>query len=120
PDAQARTFQFARLCFAARFEGRVKRQARAVGCVEGRGSRGDRALCASQGVRDRQRVAVGRVELEGGAVDGHVDLFELRRYALHEGRTDQRDRRSEEHTSELQSRGHLVCRLLLEKKKKKT
>src|SRR5690625_5743288 len=25
--------------------------------------------------------------------------------------------RSEEHTSELQSRGHLVCRLLLEKKK---
>src|SRR5690625_125069 len=28
--------------------------------------------------------------------------------------------RSEEHTSELQSRGHLVCRLLLEKKKNKT
>src|SRR5439155_23817864 len=28
------------------------------------------------------------------------------------------DQRSEEHTSELQSRGHLVCRLLLEKKKK--
>src|SRR5690625_6376218 len=27
------------------------------------------------------------------------------------------DDRSEEHTSELQSRGHLVCRLLLEKKK---
>src|SRR2546422_1267884 len=30
-----------------------------------------------------------------------------------------RYRRSEEHTSELQSRLHLVCRLLLEKKKKK-
>src|SRR2546429_4253262 len=29
-------------------------------------------------------------------------------------------RRSEEHTSELQSRLHLVCRLLLEKKKKPT
>src|SRR5690625_6008806 len=28
--------------------------------------------------------------------------------------------RSEEHTSELQSRGHLVCRLLLEKKKHNT
>src|SRR5690554_7448673 len=28
------------------------------------------------------------------------------------------DARSEEHTSELQSRPHLVCRLLLEKKKK--
>src|SRR5690625_2993786 len=30
----------------------------------------------------------------------------------------ERVRRSEEHTSELQSRGHLVCRLLLEKKNK--
>src|SRR5690625_5537493 len=30
------------------------------------------------------------------------------------------DSRSEEHTSELQSRGHLVCRLLLEKKNKKS
>src|SRR5438445_8068854 len=29
-------------------------------------------------------------------------------------------RRSEEHTSELQSRQYLVCRLLLEKKKKQT
>src|SRR2546422_2011048 len=33
------------------------------------------------------------------------------------GRDPQRDSRSEEHTSELQSRLHLVCRLLLEKKK---
>src|SRR5439155_16187176 len=31
---------------------------------------------------------------------------------------DNKTYRSEEHTSELQSRGHLVCRLLLEKKKK--
>src|SRR3712207_7573965 len=31
-----------------------------------------------------------------------------------------REVRSEEHTSELQSRQYLVCRLLLEKKKKKT
>src|SRR5690348_18032470 len=31
---------------------------------------------------------------------------------------DRRDERSEEHTSELQSPVHLVCRLLLEKKKK--
>src|SRR5690625_6874747 len=29
-----------------------------------------------------------------------------------------RPTRSEEHTSELQSRGHIVCRLLLEKKKR--
>src|SRR2546426_1914970 len=33
---------------------------------------------------------------------------------------DERERRSEEHTSELQSPCNLVCRLLLEKKKKKT
>src|SRR2546429_1286807 len=33
-------------------------------------------------------------------------------------RTDSFSHRSEEHTSELQSRLHLVCRLLLEKKKR--
>src|SRR5690625_4803499 len=33
------------------------------------------------------------------------------------GETGATRSRSEEHTSELQSRGHLVCRLLLEKKK---
>src|SRR5688572_32397844 len=32
---------------------------------------------------------------------------------------DERQARSEEHTSELQSQSNLVCRLLLEKKKKK-
>src|SRR2546425_8904574 len=40
-----------------------------------------------------------------GAVDSISDLFETRQ-------------RSEEHTSELQSLAYLVCRLLLEKKKK--
>src|SRR5690554_918497 len=35
------------------------------------------------------------------------------------GNLDPENSRSEEHTSELQSRPHLVCRLLLEKKKKK-
>src|SRR3989442_10009704 len=39
-------------------------------------------------------------------------IFELLKWALE-------NQRSEEHTSELQSRPHLVCRLLLEKKKKK-
>src|SRR5207253_4087386 len=37
--------------------------------------------------------------------------------ALTGPRNRQAFERSEEHTSELQSRGHLVCRLLLEKKK---
>src|SRR5687768_18173954 len=39
---------------------------------------------------------------------------------VHRRRIERREGlRSEEHTSELQSRLHLVCRLLLEKKKKK-
>src|SRR2546425_9551866 len=36
------------------------------------------------------------------------------------GSSELRAQRSEEHTSELQSLAYLVCRLLLEKKKKKT
>src|SRR5262245_66315387 len=40
--------------------------------------------------------------------------------ALPEARGPPPHGRSEEHTSELQSLRHLVCRLLLEKKKKKT
>src|SRR5438034_7288731 len=39
--------------------------------------------------------------------------------AFLEGEGDQHRLRSEEHTSELQSHSDLVCRLLLEKKKKK-
>src|SRR2546428_6117536 len=38
----------------------------------------------------------------------------------HPSPRSERGPRSEEHTSELQSRSDLVCRLLLEKKKKKT
>src|SRR5690625_7128689 len=41
------------------------------------------------------------------------DLFFRRLYINY----SENVKRSEEHTSELQSRGHLVCRLLLEKKK---
>src|SRR2546422_1358432 len=47
------------------------------------------------------------------AVDDHLHAGTFRA-ALESGGV-----RSEEHTSELQSRLHLVCRLLLEKKKKK-
>src|SRR2546425_5881906 len=43
-----------------------------------------------------------------------------RRRHLHRSRRAWRGRRSEEHTSELQSLAYLVCRLLLEKKKKKS
>src|SRR3712207_7204497 len=46
------------------------------------------------------------------------DLERQRPGAVVRGRGRQPDVRSEEHTSELQSRQYLVCRLLLEKKKK--
>src|SRR2546422_1442322 len=48
---------------------------------------------------------------------GAADLGRARLSGSDE-RTDLADGRSEEHTSELQSRLHLVCRLLLEKKKR--
>src|SRR5258708_19826119 len=56
---------------------------------------------------------------------GEIDLAErVRRARLLHGRAQAAEDvvhtgRSEEHTSELQSPDHLVCRLLLEKKKKK-
>src|SRR2546429_5518514 len=46
------------------------------------------------------------------------DLVDERDDAGDGGQPVARELRSEEHTSELQSRLHLVCRLLLEKKKK--
>src|SRR2546429_9667474 len=49
----------------------------------------------------------------GSGAHGNERVRDLR------GRRERVTIRSEEHTSELQSRLHLVCRLLLEKKKKK-
>src|SRR5690554_7764960 len=71
------------------------------------------ALPISVRLRDRGSLAMGR-DRGGGAP----------RWSERRGRTRPAERsrygwRSEEHTSELQSRAHLVCRLLLEKKKKK-
>src|SRR3712207_7325804 len=67
-------------------------------------SRGDRGL---QPLRDRQEEPVAGVVPE--RVVDEAEAVEV----------DRDDARSEEHTSELQSRQYLVCRLLLEKKKKK-
>src|SRR5207253_5558082 len=58
---------------------------------------------------------VGRRFVRTAHVDG-IHSAQLR-LGLVWLRTNPIDMRSEEHTSELQSRGHLVCRLLLEKKK---
>src|SRR2546422_7705491 len=63
-------------------------------------------------LHDALPISGGRARRDGGR--------RARRRARARGRSRDRDRRSEEHTSELQSRLHLVCRLLLEKKKKNT
>src|SRR2546429_6526964 len=60
--------------------------------------------------RSEQRVVGGRRLLHGVVVNA-VNLPSI------DAETS-REQRSEEHTSELQSRLHLVCRLLLEKKKR--
>src|SRR3712207_7991144 len=66
---------------------------------------------------------VGLVEERDVAGRGRRGLAHLLRRLVqrHDPRPDLEDHglRSEEHTSELQSRQYLVCRLLLEKKKKR-
>src|SRR2546429_6330347 len=59
---------------------------------------------------------VGRPSSEYGFEPTRFD--EMRRGAWDVDASRRSEWRSEEHTSELQSRLHLVCRLLLEKKKK--
>src|SRR3712207_7914178 len=60
-------------------------------------------------------------KLRGRTLDLTYKEFELLKYlAQHPGRVFSRAQRSEEHTSELQSRQYLVCRLLLEKKNTQT
>src|SRR5438552_10150431 len=54
------------------------------------------------------------------ATNGQFHANSIRSLSEELVRTDQLELRSEEHTSELQSPDHLVCRLLLEKKNKQT
>src|SRR5207253_7784827 len=63
-----------------------------------------------------------KLEFSFADVTGLLDIWSTRlEQGLKEGAASEHELeillRSEEHTSELQSRGHLVCRLLLEKKK---
>src|SRR2546427_8289555 len=68
---------------------------------------------ASSGAPHRSRLPSRRLPR---SLRGHLRSVLDRRGARHGKATG---RRSEEHTSELQSQSNLVCRLLLEKKKKK-
>src|SRR5690606_41269963 len=61
--------------------------------------------------------AVGVLELDR-VLDASPDELDRHRLGLKSARRDRLELRSEEHTSELQSRENLVCRLLLEKKNK--
>src|SRR5690625_5919535 len=49
-------------------------------------------------------------------VEDYISLIKIKNVNM-QNHTIDVSPRSEEHTSELQSRGHLVCRLLLEKKR---
>src|SRR5688572_33368006 len=68
--------------------------------------------------------AIGRrldhVPVRGGRERAAGEQLEDARDVVLEFAVAALERRSEEHTSELQSQSNLVCRLLLEKKKKKT
>src|SRR5215208_5866379 len=84
-----------------------------------------RALCRRAGVRTTRACGVGarlccppHARCPRGGCHSRVPPSPISRRWLSERRRGCRPR-SEEHTSELQSRGHLVCRLLLEKKKTK-
>src|SRR5207253_5738774 len=66
---------------------------------------------------DHGRALIARGEMAAAATALRAAL--RREPDLIEARASLDQIRSEEHTSELQSRGQLVCRLLLEKKKKK-
>src|SRR5439155_8939402 len=80
-----------------------------------------RRICGDRDARDGEMDG-GRVEADLAVVvlgPGRVARARPTLPPAHRGRLQfDLDARSEEHTSELQSRGHLVCRLLLEKKKK--
>src|SRR3712207_6917771 len=71
-----------------------------------------RSAGAREGRRQEHAVAGPAADARRAHQAGDADRAAQRRVVL--------ARRSEEHTSELQSRQYLVCRLLLEKKKKGT
>src|SRR5690625_6395416 len=78
----------------------------------------DRAVIETDYRHLQQRLNDQKSELEEMQTHFRAEFKNLANDILEEKsrRFTQQNSRSEEHTSELQSRGHLVCRLLLEKK----
>src|SRR3712207_9530517 len=70
------------------------------------------------GPTGRSPASPARVTLLGWGCPREKDERHAADIDMHTGGAGARRGRSEEHTSELQSRQYLVCRLLLEKKKK--
>src|SRR3712207_6876285 len=68
--------------------------------------------------RSRGDAEVGGLDRHHGVEVGEVQVAQHAHLAMRQGTQRLGIGRSEEHTSELQSRQYLVCRLLLEKKKK--
>src|SRR5690554_7706724 len=68
-----------------------------------------------QGGRQRHHLALGHQHPQQGAAAAAA--LPPRAHQHRDEESHHEPTRSEEHTSELQSRPHLVCRLLLEKKK---
>src|SRR5215467_15619987 len=87
-----------------------------------RGAANQSVVCVLPYHRARERGGTDRQSRSAahpGPISGGRQGAPRLRYAvLHRGRVAARPQRSEEHTSELQSPCNLVCRLLLEKKKK--
>src|SRR5437660_4936878 len=66
---------------------------------------------------DKRLLGAGDDLVMMSAIGKHLEDGQDEEQAIADGAMERvRPVRSEEHTSELQSRGHLVCRLLLEKK----
>src|SRR3712207_6872792 len=82
-----------------------------------RNSRGSRRR-RSAGRTAAALVPLGGAQTPASVMEKHRAVLRMAAGRRRDAGAAQAHRRSEEHTSELQSRQYLVCRLLLEKKKK--
>src|SRR2546421_8924945 len=79
---------------------------------DGKGKVSANAIVIVEGDRIRD------VTTDASAIPAGAEMIDLSKYMGLPGLIDVHTHRSEEHTSELQSRSDIVCRLLLEKKKR--